>query len=512
MSPASLRRYRAERLLREEFRSLSARVMASARGRLRACGVRLDEADLEACYAQAWQGLYAATLAGQPIHNPAGWLAVATFRRAIEEHRARAHVGVRDCCAEPETQGRDALHPRGHPAEASAAGRDAAAELDRRIELRRVFEALRLRLNAREQQAAALCYLQGLSRAEAAASMGVSEARMRKLMEGRGAGRPGVAGKVSALLATIREGTWCEEQASLMRGFAYGILDPAGERYRCALAHASACPACRAYVASLRGLAALLPPMPALLGLVLAGARSAKASGLGAALGHGGAGVSGLGGGATAGAKGAAGAGAGSPSAGAGAGLASTGAMPSATASGVASAGAAGGGWLVAGGGVGAKLAAGCLLALGAGAGCAVLGMSRAGAGAHGSAHVRRHANRFAHAADAAASLAAARVSSSPGATGRAPAITARAGASSAASQASREFGPEQVGAPAPAEPSSPPRASSTPRRAAGARVARAGAEFTSEEAARSSAPAPETGVTAQASRPSAAQREFSPG
>jgi len=44
-----------------------------------------------------------------------------------------------------------------------------------------------------------------------------------------------------------------------MRGLAYGILDPDGERYRLALIHHGECPACRAYVVSLRGLAAVLP-------------------------------------------------------------------------------------------------------------------------------------------------------------------------------------------------------------------------------------------------------------
>src|SRR5204862_424862 len=83
--------------------------------------------------------------------------------------------------------------------------------------------------------AAALCYLQGLARAEAAQARGISERRMRRLMEGRGPGRPGVAAKVGALAETIREGAWCEEQGSLMRGLAFGILDPAGERYRFAL-------------------------------------------------------------------------------------------------------------------------------------------------------------------------------------------------------------------------------------------------------------------------------------
>ena len=261
MSPLSLRRYRAERLLREEFDQLKGRVMAVVRGRLRARGVHLDGSDLEACYAQAWHGLYAAMLDGQNIANPTGWLTLVTFRRAIEEHRAR---GLSDC----------------NGSERLAEERDLAATLDDRLRLRQLFEALRGRLSERELQAAALCYLQGLSRSEAAARMRVSETRMRKLMEGCGPSRPGVAGKVGALVETIRGGGWCEEQGSLMRGLAYGILDPEGERYRLAMIHRSECPACRAYVLSLRGLAALLPPVPALMHW---GMHAGAAAGTGAA-------------------------------------------------------------------------------------------------------------------------------------------------------------------------------------------------------------------------------------
>src|SRR5207302_5927487 len=137
---------------------------------------------------------------------------------------------------------------------------DFAAEMDDRTRLRHLFEGLRARLGSRELQAAELCYLHGLSRSDAARAMGMSERRMRKLMEGRGAGRPGVSHKVSALVQSIRDGAWCEEQASLMRGFAYGMLDHSGERYQLARNHLDSCPACRAYVASLRGLAVLLPP------------------------------------------------------------------------------------------------------------------------------------------------------------------------------------------------------------------------------------------------------------
>ena len=89
MSPLSLRRYRAERLLRQQFQALHGGVIAAVARRLRTRGVRPHDVDLEACYAQAWHSLYASILSGREIANPAGWLALVTYRRAIDEHRAR---------------------------------------------------------------------------------------------------------------------------------------------------------------------------------------------------------------------------------------------------------------------------------------------------------------------------------------------------------------------------------------------------------------------------------------
>jgi DNA-directed RNA polymerase specialized sigma24 family protein len=328
MSPLPLRRYRAERLLRREFDGMREGVLAVVRGRLRAGGVQLDVGDLEACYAAAWHGLYAALLAGREVANPAGWLTVVTYRRAIDEHRSRSRTpaGV-EGPARTSRQGEELLEP-------PAVERDLAAELDDRARLRALFEGLRGRLSARECEAASLCYLQGLSRSEAAARMGIGETAMRKLMEGRAPGRPGVAGKVTDLLRTISGGEWCEQQSSLMRGLAFGILDPDGERYRLARLHQRECPACRAYVLSLRGLAAVLPPLALPWGV-----------GVGAGVG--------------------AGAGTG---AGAGAGT-SAGAVGGGTGAGVATgAGAGTGVGIGAGAGVGsAKLVVSCLLALGVG-------------------------------------------------------------------------------------------------------------------------------------------------
>jgi RNA polymerase sigma factor (sigma-70 family) len=472
MSPLTVRRYRAERLLRQEFEALRGRVLAAVRGRLRASGVSLDPLDLEACYAHAWQGLYAAVLDGQEIVNPAGWLVLVTFRRAIEEHRARGRVGAAQTGAEPTAEG--------------AQERDLAAELDERARLRQLFEGLRGRLSAREREAAVLCYLQGLSRAEAATRMGVSEARMRKLMEGPGCGRPGVAGKVGALVETIRGGGWCEEQGSLMRGLAYGILDPDGERYQLALMHSSECPACRAYVVSLRGLAVTLPPVLLPWGL---GAGALALAGEGAQVGRGiGGAVSGSG---AAGAAGVAGAG-----------------------------GAAGGGWLLTGGPLGAKLAVGCLLALGVGAGCVALeadpGRARTPHDRHDFARLVRTRASGAPAAAFAGSASGASVSATAG-VGARPSSTA---ALTPLGKASREFGPEQAAAPGEGRSQASLAAHSPTARSASVHsVTATSAPPSAEGAAAGAAPARAAGQPASQSPTratsggaSAAEREFAPG
>ena len=87
-------RYRAERLLRKDFAGLRMKVLAIVRGQLRAKGIALDPADLEASYAQAWHGLYATVLEGEQVENPSAWLVLVTFRRAIDEHRAVGRAGL----------------------------------------------------------------------------------------------------------------------------------------------------------------------------------------------------------------------------------------------------------------------------------------------------------------------------------------------------------------------------------------------------------------------------------
>ncbi|HST33260.1 MAG TPA: sigma-70 family RNA polymerase sigma factor [Solirubrobacteraceae bacterium] len=391
-----------------------------------------------------------------------------THRRALDEHRARR--GMQTLAGAADRVGEE---------------RDLAAELDDRTKLHSLLEALRARLSEREQQAAALCYLQGLSRAEAAARMGISESRMRKLMEGGGSGLRGVAGKVGALVQAIAGGEWCEEQGSLMRGLAFGILDPQGDRYRLALSHRDACPACRAYVLSLRGLAAALPPVPALLQLLAGGAAGAGGAASGALTGSG-AGV-GLGGSA----------GATPASLGAGA----------LSASGAAGAGAAGGGWWLAGG-VGAKLAAGCLVALGVGAGCVALEAHDHDAGKSAQGHFRKtqaaaHGRAVSSAATAGLTAGADPVTSHMGGAEEAP-FAGRAATASA--RASREFGLERPSASATAA------SSQKSRQASGGAVASVASAH--ESSATAAPPRSGEAGTAQSgsSSPSAAAREFAPG
>jgi DNA-directed RNA polymerase specialized sigma24 family protein len=505
LSPSTLRRYRAERLLRQEFGGLREEVLRSVRGRLRARGVHLDEGDLEACYAQAWQGLYAAVAAGEEIANPGGWLAVVSFRRAIDEHRGARARGFGDRFA-PTDSPRAAVGAAAGNAHIAHTEPDLAAELDDRVRLRQLFEALSSRLSARECEAAALCYLQGLTRAQAAQRMGISEARMAKLMEGRGPRSQGVAGKVGELLEAIRGGEWCEQQGSLMRGFAFGILDPRGERYRLARLHQRECPACRAYVLSLRGLAAVLPPLPLPWGVGLVGphhhapirrapstraspthAARAKAAGAGAKAG-------GAGGGATA-----------STGAGAGAGAVS--------ASGAAGVGGAGGGWLLAGGSVGAKLAVGCVLALTVGCVALTAGPHHAGA-SHREGPRHKAPPASAYLADAPSALAGPASLGGPTLTGVAakrssatatPRISPAARAAdvrrAAARHAQREFGLEQPAATASA--SSPAPAPATARAASVQQAGAGAAESPSGSAA--------TPASTPNGPPSRAEREFGP-
>jgi hypothetical protein len=330
-------------------------------------------------------------------------------------------------------------------------------------------------------------------------------------MEGRGRDRPGVASKVDALAQTIRRGEWCDEQGSLMRGFAYGVLDPEGERYRLAVSHHSQCSACRAYVLSLRGLAAALPLPPLPLSLTAALTAAARAGGIGGRAG----GIGGRAAGTGATGVGARAAGAGAEAAGPG----------------LAGAGGAGGGWLVAGGA--AKFAVGCAVAVGIGAGCVALSVgpltprrghhTRAAARSIPKPTIRQQVAVPAMAAagspTSSGSTKSARFAAPAGGPTQAPNPAPTQRPSTPAVKANREFGIEQPAGSASSSaergPAEREPAESRPgesNQAGTATVAsRPRPTPTSEEPATGSAPS-SASTAQQSGSAAAAEREFGPG
>jgi len=240
-----LREKRAQQALQRDYHALRHKVLAGVRGKLVRGGVHYDDADLEAFYNQAWHGVYGQLLEGVEVRNVAGLLHRATYCRALDDYR-KLHVDQR-------ADGTDGAEVGGHS--------DEAERLDDERKLREFVEGLKDRLSPRECEAATLCYLLGFSRSEAAERMGVEPKRMEKIMDA-------VSKKVGEFVRDIERGGWCEARGSLIRAYAFGLLDPEGPRHALATEHLDGCPACRAHVRSLRGLGAVLPPVGVPLGLM----------------------------------------------------------------------------------------------------------------------------------------------------------------------------------------------------------------------------------------------------
>ncbi len=263
----------AERVMEREYEQLRRPTLAAVRARLAGQRLRFDDADLDAFYNQAWHGLYEQLVRGEQVENRAGFLVQAAYRRSIDELR-RQH---------PDRQAPD-VDP-----DATQQEVDLAQTLDDRRRLTGLMEGMRDRLSERECQAAALCYLHGYSRPEAAQALGLAPKRMEKLMDG-------VSQKIGGLVEEIDSGSWCESRSSLMKAYAFGVLDTEGERYQLARAHLSECSACRRYVRSLRGMGAIVPPVVLPLAALSALGIGGAAAGGGASSGSGSGGGAGAGG------------------------------------------------------------------------------------------------------------------------------------------------------------------------------------------------------------------------
>lgn len=264
MNPlAERRRARAEHVLASEYDDLRAGALNALRGKLAARRVRFAETDLDAFYNQAWHGLYLRLADGEQIENHAGFLVQAAFYRAIEEARRQHPDRLADAA----------------DADQLGTTQELDARLDDHTSLRQFMEGMRERLTERERQAAVLCYIQGCSRPQAAELLGLPAKRMEKLMDG-------VSRKVGVIVSDIRDGYWCEQHESLMKAYAFGVLDPDGERWQLASAHLGECSGCRRYVRGLRGIAAVAPPIGLPLAAIAAlGGGAGHAAGAGAGAG-----------------------------------------------------------------------------------------------------------------------------------------------------------------------------------------------------------------------------------
>ena len=275
---------RFERVIAQHYESLKPEVLATVRGKLAVDSLHLDPSDLDAAYNAAWHALYEQSRrCDEEVSNLGGWLAMITYRRAIDDVR-RAHIKYRAPVAVGE-----GISQLGYE-------HDVDAELADRQRYHQWLISVRLRLNAREQQAVSLCVLHEHSRRDASDMMGIDIKRLDKIMVAANK-------KLGGLLEAINRGDWCQEQRSLIKAYALGLHEEGGERHELAMAHVMECQACAAYVRSLRGLAVIVPA-PALLasavgtgggilgglsGLFNGGSGGATVGGAGAAAGGGGA-------------------------------------------------------------------------------------------------------------------------------------------------------------------------------------------------------------------------------
>ncbi len=254
---------RFERVIAAHYESLKSEVLVTVRGKLAVDNLHPDPSDLDAAYNAAWHALYEQSRRrDEEVSNLGGWLAKITYRRAIDDIR-RAHIKYRA----PVTVGEGISKLRYE--------HDVDTELADRQRYHQWLVSVRMRLNAREQQALSLCVLHEHSRRDASEIMGIDIKRLDKIMVA--ANR-----KLGGLLEAINRGDWCQEQRSLIKAYALGLHDEGGERHALAVAHVAECQACAAYVRSLRGLT-VVAPAPALL-TSAAGAGGGILGGLGGLL------------------------------------------------------------------------------------------------------------------------------------------------------------------------------------------------------------------------------------
>ena len=216
---------RAQRVLDEHYAALRDRTIEAVARRLSARGLHRDAADIDGAYHDAWCSVLARLSRRATVDDLPALLCVITYRRTIDEVR-RTRPGLR---------------ARSEPAATPAVDDRLIDRLDERRRLREFAEGLRDELHGRSRTAAELCYVHGHRRSEAAEALGLTQRRMKKVMDE-------VSPTVARLVREIDGGERCAAHASRNHAFALGVLDPAGPRHASARAHLGACQTCRADV------------------------------------------------------------------------------------------------------------------------------------------------------------------------------------------------------------------------------------------------------------------------
>lgn len=243
------RRRRADTILERDYERVRDAVSRSVRAKLTNKNIAWDDHMVGGAYNAAWHAVHEKLIRGEEITNLPGLLAEVTYNRFLDQYRT-LHVDrfVED------------------PRPDAGVEDDFDGQLDAKMALDYIVNAFKGHLTTRECQAVVMCLLHGMRRREAAAVLGLDPGRMEKVMDGS-------SKKVGAILKSIEDGTWCENQRSLMLAYAHGILAEDGPKWRLAREHLNSCPSCRADVRRTRGFAAVIPPV-ALPGF-LAGSGSA---------------------------------------------------------------------------------------------------------------------------------------------------------------------------------------------------------------------------------------------
>ncbi|MDO8185878.1 hypothetical protein Q5424_01360 [Conexibacter sp. JD483] len=223
-------RTRSDQLLDAHYTSARVSVLRKARADLRAANHFVTDVDLDAAYNGAWLDLVALVDAGGEIDNAAGWLVIATKRRAIDARRSD-HAS-REM---PLTAARQLV----------VAGDEMLEQVSRTDAIRAAAAVARHKFSERDGRVVALL-LTGHTRPEISAKSGLPLKRLHKLLDGH-KGRRGLLDQLDAYVAAIADGAWCEANGSLIRAYTLRILAPESPKIAEAQEHLRTCAACRAY-------------------------------------------------------------------------------------------------------------------------------------------------------------------------------------------------------------------------------------------------------------------------